>query len=85
MACHERARAYLTRRVLVPFGDDFKFQDAALQFSNMDRIVRRINMNATQFGVNVTYSTLSEYFVALHADAVATGTTFPLFRYCAAR
>jgi hypothetical protein len=31
-ACRTRAASYRTRRLLVPFGDDFKFQDAALQF-----------------------------------------------------
>jgi hypothetical protein len=35
---HDRLRAYRTRHLLVPFGDDFKFRNAAHQFSQMDQV-----------------------------------------------
>ncbi len=34
-----RATAYRTDNLLVPWGDDFKFVDAAKQFNNMDPLV----------------------------------------------
>jgi hypothetical protein len=36
---NERAKAYKTSHLLVPFGDDFKFQDAEKQFSNMGNLI----------------------------------------------
>lgn len=38
-----RARAYRTSHLLVPFGDDFKFQDAFRQFSSMDKLIDYVN------------------------------------------
>lgn len=35
----KRANAYRTSFIMVPFGDDFKFQQAGHQFSNMDRLI----------------------------------------------
>lgn len=34
-----RAQAYRTPNLLVTFGDDFKFQRAEHQFSNMDLLI----------------------------------------------
>jgi len=34
-----RSKAYRTRNLLVTFGDDFKFQRAEHQFSNMDSLI----------------------------------------------
>jgi hypothetical protein len=69
-----RSKAYRTRNLLVTFGDDFKFQRAEHQFSNMDSLIEHINSG--NFGVKIKYATLSEYF-----DAVfSTSTTFPLYK-----
>eukprot|EP01133_Synstelium_polycarpum_P013629 gene13629-16045_t len=57
----ERAALYRHHNVLIPFGDDFRYQDAALEFDNMDILVAHINANKT-FGVNIKYATLVEYF-----------------------
>jgi hypothetical protein len=35
----ERAKAYKTTHLLVPFGDDFKFQNAEKQFTNMEMLI----------------------------------------------
>lgn len=61
-----RARAYRTPHILVPFGDDFKFQFAGRQFENMDKLIAAINAPGAFPGFSIRYSTLSEYF-----DAVA--------------
>lgn len=34
-----RSTAYRTQHLLVPFGDDFKFKRAAVQFQNMDQLI----------------------------------------------
>jgi hypothetical protein len=37
----QRATSYKSNYVMVPFGDDFKFQQASHQFSNMDRLISK--------------------------------------------
>ncbi|EGD75153.1 hypothetical protein PTSG_06807 [Salpingoeca rosetta] len=67
--CAQRAKWYRTKHVLVPFGNDFEFKDARLQFDAMDEILRIINNDpASHSNVTIKYSTLNEYFTALHAD-----------------
>lgn len=69
-----RAEAYRTPNLLVTFGDDFKFQRAEHQFSNMDLLIGEINKG--NYGVKIQYATLSEYF-----DAVfAAKKDFPLYK-----
>ncbi len=34
-----RATSYKTNQLLVPWGDDFKFQNAGTQFSHMDQLI----------------------------------------------
>jgi hypothetical protein len=74
-----RASAYKTKHLLVTFGDDFKFKNAALQFQNMDLIIKNINSNQG-LGVHIRYSTLSEYFQAVHSDAHRKSVAFPFHR-----
>ena len=47
-------------------GDDFRFINAQVQFKNWDRIIDHVNKHSKLYGVELRYSTLSEYF-----DAVA--------------
>ena len=68
-----RARAYRTSHILVPFGDDFKFQNAARQFENMDALVKHINTGGVGGGpafpgFRIRYSTLGEYFDAVFEE-----------------
>lgn len=74
-----RRQAYRTPHLLVPFGDDFKFKNAANQFQNMDALVRHINSNSNRFGATIKYSTLSEYFAEVRSWASTSDTKFPLF------
>ena len=74
-----RAHAYKTNHLLVTFGDDFKFKNAGLQFRNMDLIIKSINDNHG-FGMHIRYSTLSEYFSAVHSDAHRKSVAFPFHR-----
>lgn len=59
-----RAKAYKTNHLLVPFGDDFKFVKAEKQFSNMDVLMQYFKMNP-DLGINLHYSTPSTYFNAV--------------------
>ena len=63
-----RSSAYRHRHLLVPFGDDFKFRNAELQFSNMGRLVRHIQEHSQEMGVWAQFSTLSDYFAAAHSE-----------------
>ncbi|EFC40940.1 predicted protein [Naegleria gruberi] len=60
------SKTYRTNNVLIPFGNDFRFQKANLMFDNMDLLISYINKNFQRFGVNMRYSTLSEYFEQVH-------------------
>jgi hypothetical protein len=50
--CTQRAQAYRSSHLLVPWGDDFKFQGegARRQWANMDHVVRAIQGNSRGFG-----------------------------------
>ncbi|KAL9654522.1 hypothetical protein ABK040_006587 [Willaertia magna] len=48
--------------LLIPFGNDFRFQRADLMFNNMDKLINYINNNKQIFNVNIKYSTIEEYF-----------------------
>jgi len=50
---------------------------ASKQFDNMDKIIKDINERET--GVTVRYSSLSEYFAAVHSSAAQTSLRFPLW------
>eukprot|EP01133_Synstelium_polycarpum_P019508 gene19508-23370_t len=63
----QRAALYRHQNLLVPFGNDFRYQQAFLEFGNMDKLIAHINANKT-FGVNIQYATLSEYFEAVEAE-----------------
>lgn len=64
-----RSTAYRHRHLLVPFGDDFKFRNAELQFGNMGKLVQHIQQHSKQMGnVWVRFSTLTDYFTAAAAE-----------------
>lgn len=70
-----RASYFKTPNVLVPFGDDFKFQNPEVQFQNMDLLMEYINANTDKFGIHMRYGTVGQYI-----DAVkATKTEWPLY------
>ena len=69
-----RSAAYRHRHLLVPFGDDFKFRNAELQFSNMGRIVRYIQEHSAELKVWAQFSSLSDYFTAAHSEGTIPST-----------
>jgi alpha-mannosidase II len=75
----QRQRAYMTNHLLVPFGDDFKFKNAARQFSSMGNVIEALNRR-TELKIHARYSTLSEYFSAVHDEATKKAIQFPLYQ-----
>lgn len=75
----ERAAAYQTGKLLVPFGDDFKFHNAKVQFENMDRVIDFINDHSDLYpGLKIRYATVGEYFDAINPPQ--SKVLFPVFR-----
>ncbi|EGC34354.1 hypothetical protein DICPUDRAFT_98237 [Dictyostelium purpureum] len=60
----ERSALFRHKNLLLPFGGDFRFQNSALEFDNMDRLIEYFNSNP-HFGINIKYATLDEYFEAV--------------------
>jgi hypothetical protein len=53
---------YRTPHLLFPFGGDFRFQNASVEFENMDQIMRFVKSNPARYpGVSIKYSTPQEY------------------------
>jgi len=51
--------------VLIPFGADFLFQDAHIEFDNMDKVLEEINAQYDTFKVSVRYATVQEWVTAM--------------------
>ena len=66
----QRAAWYRTPHVLLPFGEDFRFQCASCQFGNMSLLIEAANAMANDTGVEFRYATASEYFAALRGAEV---------------
>jgi hypothetical protein len=77
--CTSRARAYRSSHLLVPWGDDFKFQGAGAQrqFSSMDLVVQAIQKNSNDFGRCVKKKITSGVCIDTF-DAAATLSLFYL-------
>jgi hypothetical protein len=75
-ALRERAAAYRTHHLLVPMGDALRFQDAALQFTNMEKLQRHVEDNVPD--VKLRFSTASEYVRAARQAAAETRLELPL-------
>lgn len=54
---------YKTNHIFVPFGDDFKWENAGLSFMNVDKLIKYINENFDD--MNLFYSTPNDYIDAL--------------------
>ena len=78
----ERARYFKTPNVIVPFGCDFNFQNALMKYKNMDKLIDYINQHSTELGITAQYSTLSDYFEAVHSTQTTWSRhSFDFFPY----
>ena len=60
--CNERLKSFKTDQLLIPFGNDFNFQNATEQFSKMEEIMDYINQRPDVFKLRMQFSTLEDYF-----------------------
>ena len=65
----ERSEYFRTKNILIPFGNDFAFKDASIQFNNMDKLINEISNNPNLYGIDIKYSTLTEYFKSIRNDS----------------
>jgi hypothetical protein len=66
----ERAGWFRTRNVLIPWGCDYQYQNAALVYNSTDWLIDTINAHP-EWGVHASYTTPSEYLHALQKDEIA--------------
>lgn len=66
-AMKSRADSYRTDVLLIPWGDDFKFRNAAKQYKSMDLLISFINENYPD--TKIKYSTVSNYFDELQHES----------------
>jgi lysosomal alpha-mannosidase len=62
----KRRLSYRTTDVLTTFGCDFQFENANINFKNMDKLMDYINSHPSEFNVTVIYSTPGTYIDAVH-------------------
>ncbi|XP_037957645.1 lysosomal alpha-mannosidase isoform X2 [Teleopsis dalmanni] len=61
------AKYYRATHLLVPMGDDFNYENAVMNFKNMDKLIKYVNeRQAVGIKINVFYSTPSCYLNAVH-------------------
>ncbi|XP_016995055.2 lysosomal alpha-mannosidase [Drosophila takahashii] len=61
------SRSFRSTHIMVPMGDDFQYEDAAVNFKNMDKLIKYVNDRQSGGSqVNVFYSTPSCYLYELH-------------------
>ena len=69
----QRAPWFRTNNVMIPWGCDYMYQNAALMFGSTDKIIDTINAHP-EWGVHAQYATPSEYLSAVRAS----NATFPV-------
>ncbi|EDV97218.1 lysosomal alpha-mannosidase [Drosophila grimshawi] len=61
------SNSFRATHVMVPMGDDFQYEDAEINFKNMDKLIKYVNQRQLEGSkVNVFYSTPSCYLKEVH-------------------
>ena len=65
----KKSAGYATNSLLVPFGSDFQYTQASINYENMDKLMAYMNTeaNMAKFGMRLQYSTPTYYMETLHA------------------
>lgn len=71
----QMANDYLGDQLLVPFGCDFAFANAAMSFENMDRLITYFN-KYNNANMTLLYSTPGQYIDALQAQDLIWPTKY---------
>lgn len=72
---NEMAADYIGNQMLMPFGCDFTFANAAMNFESMDNLITYFNKHNTA-NMTLLYSTPGEYIDALHAQNLTWPTKY---------
>ncbi|KAH8282961.1 hypothetical protein KR054_011171, partial [Drosophila jambulina] len=60
-------KSFRANHIMVPMGDDFQYEQAAVNFKNMDKLIKYVNGRQFEGSqINVFYSTPSCYLYELH-------------------
>lgn len=65
-----RSNWFRSSHLLVPGGDDFRWQNAKVQYDNWDKLIDYINARSETYGLTIRYATLNEYFEAVHQENI---------------
>ncbi|XP_016973536.2 lysosomal alpha-mannosidase [Drosophila rhopaloa] len=61
------SKSFRSTHIMVPMGDDFQYEEAAVNYKNMDKLIKYVNDRQSKGSqVNVFYSTPSCYLHELH-------------------
>nr|XP_049695653.1 lysosomal alpha-mannosidase isoform X2 [Helicoverpa armigera]XP_049695654.1 lysosomal alpha-mannosidase isoform X3 [Helicoverpa armigera]XP_049695656.1 lysosomal alpha-mannosidase isoform X5 [Helicoverpa armigera]XP_049695657.1 lysosomal alpha-mannosidase isoform X2 [Helicoverpa armigera] len=65
--CKNISRGYKSNNILITMGEDFHYQDAAMWFQNLDKLIQYGNLKAAKDKMNITlfYSTPNCYLKAI--------------------
>lgn len=70
------AKSYRSSHLMVPMGDDFQYENALMNFKNMDKLIKYVNARQAQGSkINVFYSTPACYLNSLHETLALTWPT----------
>ncbi|KAH8410112.1 hypothetical protein KR009_006061 [Drosophila setifemur] len=63
----EVAKHYRSNHIMIPMGDDFQYEDAQVNFKNMDKLIKYVNERQAEGSTfNLFYSTPACYLNSLH-------------------
>ncbi|XP_033249545.1 lysosomal alpha-mannosidase isoform X1 [Drosophila miranda] len=61
------SKSFRANHIMVPMGDDFQYEDAEVNFKNMDKLIKYVNNRQLEGSkINLFYSTPSCYLYELH-------------------
>lgn len=64
----KRSKEFRIPRLLMLHNCDFRYQQAHLQFDNMDKIIDFINGHPERYNVSIKWSSLTDYFSAVDSE-----------------
>eukprot|EP01100_Stratorugosa_tubuloviscum_P014870 TRINITY_DN81_c0_g2_i1.p1 TRINITY_DN81_c0_g2~~TRINITY_DN81_c0_g2_i1.p1 ORF type:complete len:1006 (+),score=459.80 TRINITY_DN81_c0_g2_i1:78-3095(+) len=77
----KRELAYQTNQIFLAFGCDFQFQNAIINFKNIEKLMSYVNSNKDKYNMEIIYSNPSQYVDAVHqanqAWPIKTDDFFP--------
>ena len=66
----QRSAFFRSPNVLIPWGCDYDYQNAALVYNSTDWLIDVINAHSEEWGVVAQYTTATEYVAAIHRSDV---------------